>query len=242
MFIGFSTGCLYKNIEPISVEAVNAIKSTHCNAIELCAGLRHRIYQLDSISNSDLENFDYISLHAPDDVVYDNSVGTKMVLDEIVRQHKRLDFDLIVVHGHNIVCKDVFKKYNLPIAIENHDKFFGRGVEEMESIFKKFDTDMVLDVLHSYLVGKSSKLTNSLYSRFKDRIVQIHLSGLGKHDDSQQHYPINETRQEDILDSVPKYVPIIIESVFPNYSDNEKLLNELKVEYSYIKNHMTKKE
>jgi hypothetical protein len=83
---------------------------------------------------------------------------------------------------------------------------------------KELQWDMVLDVLYSYIAGKSVKLANLLYARFKDRIVQVHLSGLGVHDYSQQHYPINETKQEDILDLVPKNVPIIIESV------TEKLL------------------
>jgi len=241
MILGFSTGCLYKNIEPISIEAVNSIKSTNCNAIELCASFKERVYQLNSINKSDLKNFDYISLHAPDDITYDDSQNARTILEEIAKQHEKLNFDLIVVHGHNITFRNTFKRYNLPIAIENHDKFYGKNVEEMGLVFKKLDTNMVLDVLHSYIAGGSSKLTDELYSRFKERIVQIHLSGLGKHDDSQQHYPINETKQEDILNSVPKNLPVIIESAFPKYQNLDILLNELKTEYSYVNNYLTRK-
>jgi len=239
MFIGLSTGCLYKNKGPISKDAINDISSTGCNAIELCAASKDRIYQLDSISNSDLKAFDYVSLHAPDDVIFDGSTNAKMVLDEILKQHERLDFDLVVIHGHNVVSRNVLKNYNLPFAIENHDTHFGKNVAEMELVFKNFDGNMVLDVLHSYIAGKSSaELTKSMNDEFKNRIVQIHLSGLGVHDDSQQHYPIYITRQLDILNSIPKNIPVIIESVLPKYDSIDKVLAELKNEYSYVKSYL----
>jgi len=247
MILGFSTGCLYKNIEPVSIEAINLIKSTKCNAIELCAGFKERITQLESISKSDLKGFEYVSLHAPDNMMYDDSSESMKILDAIARQHQRFHFNRVVIHGNNVVSGEIFRKYNLPIAIENHDTRFGKNVEEMKDVFKRFDADMVLDVLHSYIAAKSfsqfeknpSRLTHELCAAFKDEIVEVHLSGLGKHDDYQQHYPINEMKQLDILKSVPLNVPIIIESVFLKYLSQEKLLEQLAEEYAYIKKYFS---
>ena len=52
-------------------------------------------------------------------------------------------------------------------------------------------------------------LAKDFYSKFKDRIAQIHLSGYtGYHD------PIFQTKQEEIIKAIQDFeVPIIIESV-----------------------------
>jgi len=240
--LGFGTGCFYKNLEPVSKKAIALVRNTGCNAIELCAGRRERLDYLKTIPEEDLSSFSYVSLHAPDDVVYADDEQTRTVLDSIVTSHERLNFELVVFHPSKVQDKSVFKEYALPIAFENVDKGFGQTPEEMGEFFSELDARMVLDVLHAHLVDPSNRIAGQFCSRFKDRICQVHLSGHQQHGkDQQQHYPLSETKQLELLVAVPPNLPVIIESVFPEYSGNDLdawIKRQLKEEYDYVKNNL----
>ena len=240
--LGFGTGCFYKNLEPVSKEAIALARTSGCNAIELCAGRRERLAYLKAIPEEDLSSFSYVSLHAPDDVVYAEDEQTRTVLDSIAEQHERLNFKLVVFHPSKVQDKSVFKEYALPIAFENVDKGFGRTPEEMDAFFSELDARMVLDVLHAHIVDPSNGIARQFCSRFEDRICQVHVSGHKQHgEDMQQHYPISQMKQLDLLAAVPPNLPVIIESVFPEYSGNDLytwIKRQLKEEYDYVKNNL----
>ncbi len=239
--IGFSTGCLYKNLEPVSKKAVDMIASTGCDAIELCAGLKKRIEELALISKDDLSGFKYISLHAPDDLYYDDNKETLNVLKNIEKNHKRLNFDCVVVHPNVVVDWSVFDDFDLPFAFENLDKGkgFGESVEDIRKVFSFVDCNMVLDLTHAYTIDSSMGLAKNLYEEFYEKISQIHLSGYYCHGgDKQQHYPISITKQTDILNAVKLDKSIIIESVLPKCvesDDREWIRARLSEELTYVK-------
>jgi len=245
--IGFSTGCLYRNIEPISKKAIKTIASTGCDAIELCAGLKERIPTLSSIGKDDLANFKYISLHAPCDISYGKNEEALNILKEIEENNKRLGFDCIVIHANNVTDWSVFSDFDLPFAFENIDKGKGLGetVEDMKKVFSFVNFKMVLDLTHAYTVDPSMELAKNLYKEFKERIFQIHLSGYYCHgEDSQQHYPINITKQEEILNAVKLDKTVIIESALPNYMECDKtkrIKDNLDAELKYVKDFISNK-
>lgn len=59
MRIGFSTGCVYKNMEPCSPEAIAIIKKAGCDSIELCAIKPERLDYLENIDLKLLEDFSF---------------------------------------------------------------------------------------------------------------------------------------------------------------------------------------
>jgi len=242
--IGFGTGALYKNLEgqnTVSREAIGLVRLSGCNAIEIYAGFASRLAGLEKLSKEHFYAFDYVSLHAPDDMNYDNSAHTKDVLEKISEAHKRIGFAAIVIHGLNIVDPVLLERFDLPYIIENVDylKRGGKTLEDMRAIFSRFDRPMNLDVLHAYTLTQNNTVALAMAKEFKKRIKQVHLSGLRIQDiDRQHHFPIYETQQLDILESVPKSVPVIIESVFPKLASKHKLIEGLKKEYEYVREHL----
>ncbi len=237
MIIGFGTGSLYKNVNPISKEAVRLVKTSECNAIELFIGFVERMDFLPNILRQDVQDFDYISLHAPDNFAYENNKKTKDLLEKLRQAHERLESKRIIIHPDCVRDFEVLDNSGLPFCFENHDnlKSSYRTVEDMEKLFLDNQKPMILDITHAYIV-RGMRLTNFLYNRFQDRIEQFHLSGYKIHeDDGQQHYPISVTRQNEILTSFPLRKPIIIESVFPKYESIKELEQAMRIEIDYIK-------
>ena len=240
MILGFSTGCLYKNLEPCSAEVVNLIMATNCNAIELCAIKPERLDYLNKIDVNLLKSFSYISLHAPD-INYKKDKLTLEVLDKIKKLHEKFNFKTIVI------CPNYVKDFSvlnldLPISFENMDKRknFGTNMDDMKKVFTILpDSKMVLDLTHIFTNDPSMKLSRDFLGEFRDRIIEIHLSGYFIHQDGdeQQHFPIFISKQKEILDSMPKNIPIIIESVFPKI-EIMKLKNELLQELNFIKSRL----
>ena len=240
MILGFSTGCLYKHLEPVSKEALNLIKLTKCDAVELCATHYEKIYYMDYFSKKDFNPFSYVSLHAPDDFIYRNNKATKNLLDNIKMNYEKFGFKVVVIHPETVADWSVFKKYDLPFAFENVDPGrFGSTVNNLRSVLEELPSArIVVDLLHAYIHNYTINACKNMIKSFKNEIVQVHLSGYKVQDDGQKHSPIHSTRQEEIIKAVPKNVPIIIESVFPKMGRAE-LINGLKQEYDYVKSILT---
>ena len=231
LILGFSTGALYKTqIPQISREAVRLIKDLSCQALELGGQRKDRIPALNDLKPADVADFSFLSLHTADDVIYGDNAETKEMLDAIQRAHDRLKFDNIIIHPDKIESWEIFQHYSLPLAIENmdHRKSMGRTIDDIEKILNfNQNFKLVLDLNHCYCNDKTMGLAQDFYQKFKDKIVQIHLSGF-----IELHDPLYRSQQKEILDAVPdKNLPIIIESTLNDVS-------ELKLEYEYIKNYL----
>lgn len=209
--LGFSTGCLYKDLEV--KEAISVIKSLGCKYIELGFIIPERFFseQLDRISGKDLEGFEYVSFHAPGSDYWKNA-DTKSFFERMSDFNKRVRLDLVLFHPDTVEDFSVFENADFNIGFENMDnrKKSCKSVDDIENILLKNDNfKFILDVNHCYSNDSSMKLAMKFYEKLGNRISQIHLSGFkGYHD------PLFETEQLEIIRSIQSFdVPIIIESV-----------------------------
>jgi sugar phosphate isomerase/epimerase len=231
--IGFGTGCLYKLVDAASKQAVDLIRSSGVRAIELCGELEERfsLTRKDSFMNltkRDLEEFDYVSLHAPSQFCYSQDENTFNLLDRIDKIHKTLGLRLVVFTPQSFNDFSVLSRYYFPIAFENMDFRKGnwRNTAELAKLFENPRFKWVFDATHAYTCDKTMKTAREMLERYGDRLVEVHCSGYYVHgEDEQQHFPASLEEQsyertsdlphQAILSAVPKHVPIIIESVFP---------------------------
>ncbi|MFA5333137.1 MAG: hypothetical protein WC376_01440 [Candidatus Nanoarchaeia archaeon] len=235
MILGFSTGSLYKHLEPLSNEAVDAISSTGCNAIELCALFNYRIELLNILDINKLKKFNYVSLHSSEELRYANNVETRKLLNTIVKYNKIFKFDNIIIHSDIVDDWNIFKDYDLPFLFENIGRKDGFGYK-LDEIIKIIENNhkLVLDLTHDYIVDKNMNLSNNLLKNYNNSIKEIHVSGYKKHGkDEQQHYPIYITQQKEMISHLVPNIPTIIESVIP--FENKDYISELQKEYSFLK-------
>lgn len=209
--LGFSTGCLYKDLE--TKEAISVIKSLGCKYIELGFITYEKFFsnQLDRITESDLEEFEYISFHTPK-LNYGNNDDTKRFFERINDFNKRAELDLVVFHPDMIEDFSIFENVNFNIGFENMDnrKKSCKSVDDIKSVMLENESfKFILDVNHCYSNDSSMKLAAEFYKGLGNRISQIHLSGF-----SGYHDPLFETKQLEIIRSIQNFdVPIIVESV-----------------------------
>lgn len=234
MLLGFSTGAMYKTYPSSSKKIVDLCLDLGCNAIELNIASIEETKMLarnmEKIKDR-LEKFNYVSLHSPGiKVIFRNNAKTKKILDVFQLAYDMFRCQYLVVHPDKVEDWKVFESYRFNIAVENmSDDVPFATPEKLKPIFENNPNyKMVLDVNHAYKTHKSSKLTNELSVAFRDRIAEIHLSGYDTF-----HDPLFQTKQSDIIQSIPnKNLPIIIESSCDTIED-------MKKEYDYIKQNLT---
>ena len=211
--LGFSTGALYKSAE--TKEAISIIKNLGCKAIEIGFVKADKFLnsgQLERIEKSDLEGFDYVSLHAPG-FDYNNDKETINIFEKISnfsREIRRLD--LVVFHPDTVNDFSIFDNVDFKIGFENMDHRKGscRTVEDIELVLSQNSRfKLILDVNHVWINDPTMKLAQYFYKKLGDKIAQIHLSGF-----KELHDPLFETKQLEIIKAIQNLdVPIIIESV-----------------------------
>ena len=232
MNFGFSTGCFYMFMEPISLKAINICQNFKFNIIELNACTLERINLLKDIRKEDLQDFEYVSVHAPDHDVMSklDSRGHKKVFDILEDAYKRLKFNSLVLHpGEWIVDWEIFNNYTLPIAFENNDwrHKIGADVKSLKEILKNKNFKLVLDINHCYTNDSSMELTKEIYNNFKNKVTHYHLSGIENY--KEPHVPLYRSQGKKLTDNIPnKDIPIIIESVFTDLKDAQKEIDFLR--------------
>lgn len=193
----------------------------------------HRLSDMEkfiALKPSDLEGFEYISLHAP---IYDGNDKLAYInaLKAIEKMHFAVRFNAIVLHPDLFDDFEFLKDFDLPFAIENMDnrKKSCKSVMSLKEVFNKIDTPMVFDINHAFSNDPSMKLSDDLIKAFLPKIEEIHLSGFDTF-----HDPLFKTKQQVILDAIPNInIPIIIESVLDS-------VEEVETELQYIKNKVKK--
>ncbi|OGY98530.1 MAG: hypothetical protein A2855_00855 [Candidatus Liptonbacteria bacterium RIFCSPHIGHO2_01_FULL_57_28] len=230
MILGFNVGRLG---ELSLKETIDLHRELGCNAIEINLGEaddQERMTRVKELTAEDLAFFEYVSVHAPArDMVYGEDDLTKRVLGDIQELYERFHFKYAVMHPDRIKDWSIFKDYSFPVATENMDnkKEIARTVDSLKTLFQKVDIPMVLDMNHCYVNDNTLQLAADMYSAFKDRIVQIHLSGFKTF-----HEPLYETKQAQIIRAVPdKNLPIILESTVTSEEG-------IRAEYEYVKNNL----
>lgn len=209
MIFGFSTGALYKFYTPR--ESLSVLRDAGIYSVELCFNLaRIRRGLLDEIIGADLEDFEYVSVHAPA-VDYVGNKEAEEILKKIERLNKERTLDLVVFHPDQISDFSIFDGVSFRVAFENMDyrkKSFKRPEEFTELLFNNASRYLVLDVNHIYTNDSSMDLASEYYDAFGDRIKEVHLSGF-----QEVHDPLFQTEQIMIIKAIKDFnIPIIVES------------------------------
>ncbi|MCA9383494.1 hypothetical protein KC909_03955 [Candidatus Dojkabacteria bacterium] len=227
MKIGFSNGVLYKlDVDRWSKEHYKRFLDLGVNAVELNIIDPDHLPSLKAMPKEYLDGFEFISIHAPAMIYYDQDDETKRILAELELISAKLNIDSIVIHPDRVHNWSVFKEYNAPFAIENMDnrKDKGQLVSDLEKYFKELDAHFVLDINHVLTVDPTLQLAHELIAAFEDKLTEVHLSGYGP----SSHVCLYQTEQEELIDLVKDLgVPIIIESVVSE-------IPELEKEWDYI--------
>lgn len=234
MRIGFSTGFMYKTINPISKKALDICRSVSTEAIEIncIGGLSENGEMVTNINSQDLSDFDYVSLHAPSKIRYVDDRSTRRLLAEIKSVCRTMPVDVVVFHPDLVDCWEVFSEFDIPYGFENmdHRKKFGKSVVDLQHVFSCCDAKFILDLNHCYSIDPTMALAQGFFENFGDRLHEIHLSGFTTY-----HDLLYETLQDGIMDAIPKRdVPIILES-------GCKCMVDVQREYDYVSAYINKK-
>lgn len=145
-----------------------------------------------------------------------------------------------MAHPPEVEDWSIFDEFSFNLAVENMSEDSPRQFylpEQLSEIFaKNREYKMTFDVKHAFESNSERKnLPEELYAAFKDKIVEIHLSGFNPNAIKHAHPPLVETKQDEIIDFVKnkQRLPIIIES------DCESV-EQMQAEYKYIKNILEK--
>ncbi|KKQ44482.1 MAG: hypothetical protein US63_C0026G0001 [Candidatus Moranbacteria bacterium GW2011_GWC2_37_8] len=212
MILGFSTGDLYKTHDRLSPETFDVFRKIGANAIELTIVDMDEAPKLLQLEQEDFAGFRYVSIHAPNFDRYDTNsmIKFRQTLDIFEEFCAKVKVNAIVFHPDEIGEWAIFENYTFPVLIENMDwkKEIGKYVESMQEIFEKADAPMVLDLNHCYTNDPTMHLAHDMIDAFRDRIMEVHVSGFEK-----SHDPLFQTGQREIMEAIfDQNLPIIIES------------------------------
>jgi endonuclease IV len=208
MFIGFSTGSLalgnYK-------EGVSLLQGTFANVIELSALRENELKGLlNSLNELNLNQFKYISFHAPSKL----SLYSETELIDLLKTIAERDWPIIV---HPDIIQDAIKWRQLGshLCIENMDKrkSTGRTTSDLTELFERLPhASFCFDVAHARQVDPTMTEALFMLKNFGHRLKQLHVSDVNT---KSQHEPLNLEaifafrRIANLIDSK---TPIILES------------------------------
>jgi len=208
MLLGFSTGSLALGNVRLGLKMV---EGTPTAAIELSA-LREKelVPLIESLESLDLEQFSYISVHAP-------SRLERMSEDEVVSLLETVALRgwPIVVHPDVVTTFDIWHRLGDRLCLENMDKrkSTGRTACELATFFERLpDATLCFDIGHARQIDPTMCEADMILRRFRERLQQIHLSLVNS---ASGHEPLN---YESILafrrvaHLLPDGVPIILET------------------------------
>jgi hypothetical protein len=207
--IGFSTGALAKGDFALGLDAQRNVPGI--DAVELSALRDHELPTLvDAIGSLDLDDFEYVSFHAP---------------SRLAAMDEETAFDLlfhvpdawpIIVHPELLQTPALWRRLGERLCIENMDarKTTGRTVSELRTLFDTFpEATFCLDLGHARQIDPTMISAILMLREFGDRLRQLHVSDVGPRG---EHLPLGATARNSFA-RVARFVsddcPIIIESI-----------------------------
>jgi hypothetical protein len=215
--IGFSTGALA--LGDFNT-ALGFVIGRPLKAIELSALRRSELpLLLQAFSSLDLQQFDYIALHAPSSFSREEEPKIVRLLEQFPRSWN------IILHPDTIHDHALWLQFGQQAVIENMDrrKPDGRSVEELKKWFLLLpDAGFCLDLAHAQQWDTTMTEAYLLLKSFSKRLCQIHVSQL---DSASHHFPLSLSSIRafsEVAWLIPDDVPYIIESrVKPAEIDDE---------------------
>jgi len=234
MLLGFATGDLHKTHDRLAPETFDVFRKMGANAIELTIYNMDEAPKLLHLKQKDFAGFKWVSIHAPSFDRYDTNSVIKFreTLDIFEKFCGLVKVNSIVFHPDEIGDGAILENYTFPVLVENMDwkKEIGKYTESMQDIFEKIDAPMALDLNHCYTNDPTMHLAHEMIDAFRDRIMEIHLSGF-----ESAHEPLFKIKQTEILEAVFDHnLPIIIESECDNAQDAQE-------EFEYVKKYLFEK-
>ncbi len=235
MRVGFSTGFLTHKIGKPLKEVLNIYSNARAKAIELSLMSYEETinFQLNPELIQKINNFSYISIHAPcKGIIYKKDQTTIEVLNKLKSLSEELNVQAVVLHPSVIQDFTIFEEYNLPFLIENMDKRNEKLTipEHFKKFKKESNLGFVLDLQHAYEHDPTMKLAQELVEVMGSNLKELHVSGQTqeqKH--SLLHLSENKTAIEKILKK--KFnLPIILEGC-----PKEPFQETAQKEITYIK-------
>jgi hypothetical protein len=208
--IGFSTGALsLGNFQ----EALRMMRGTSMTAVELSAlRLPELPVLIDSLSQLDLGQFAYVSIHAPSRFTAEEEGRVVEFLHRVPKEYP------IILHPDTIHDSGKWVRFGNQIAIENMDrrKPDGRSAEELSRWFDLLpDARLCFDLAHAHQCDRTMTEAFRILLRFRDRICQLHVSEL---DSAGHHFPLSFGSIQafsEVASLIPVDSPAIIESLNP---------------------------
>jgi len=209
-FTGFSTGALA--LGDFNT-ALDLLRGTPTTAVELSA---LRLAELPALINAlprlDLEQFRYVSMHAPSRFSAEEEDNVIELLQCVPEGWP------IIVHPDTIYDPSKWNRFGDQLAIENMDrrKLDGRSSEELKRWFEKLpDAKLCFDLAHAHQCDRTMTEAFRILVRFRDRICQLHISEL---DSTGHHFSLSSGSIRaflEIASLVPADSPAILESRNP---------------------------
>jgi len=195
-------------------------------------------YPNDLLSfNINKNNLDYLrrlkynSIHAPAmDIKYGINKTSKEVLQKISEIYKQINARNVVFHKTEIENYNLLVDNDFTISIENDDwRKPEHNVEDIEKILSKNKKlKFTFDFAHALSVS-SSDITQYL-NKFKDRLVEIHLSIINK--DSEKHDFLHKYSNEKIINLLQPLkvfsVPVVLEAAVLSFEEIGLLEEEIE--------------
>jgi len=206
--IGFSTGALAFGDFRL---ALSLLAGKPMRAVELSALREHELPTLmAALSELDLSQFAYISVHAPSRLKTMRESEAAEALTPCIERRWP-----VILHPDAIVDHGCWRDFEDLLCIENMDKRkpIGRDVSELEPHFSALPkATLCLDLGHARQVDATFGVARLILSEYGDRLKQLHLSELNA---KSGHEPLSMASVwavREIQHLIPD-CPVILESV-----------------------------
>lgn len=235
MNIGFSTGYLNHKLKIPLKEVITLCLNVGANATELSCMSHEELteLELDEELIKTLNNFDYVSIHAPSKgITYAKNKITREVMEKLNFLTKKLPIKSIVVHPSVIEDFFALEQTNLPIIIENMDKRHEKYTtpQHFQELKEKHHLGFVLDLQHAFEHDPTMRLCKELIEVMGDNLKEMHVSGYNK---EQKHAPVHLSDNKEAISKILKLkpeIPIILEGCI-----SDSLEETAREEINYIK-------
>jgi hypothetical protein len=209
--IGFSTGALAKGDFAAGLALQRDV--SRIDAVELSALRDHELPSLvAAIPSLDLDEFEYISFHAPSKL---QTMDEHAVFELLLQLPETWP---VVVHPELLQTPSLWLQLGERLCLENMDnrKTTGRTIAELRSLFEVFPAaTFCLDLGHARQIDPTMVSAMLMLQEFGDRLVELHISEVGPRG---EHLPLGATTRQAfarVVHLVPADCPLIIESIIP---------------------------
>lgn len=230
----FATGNIYRWSKNKN-NLINLIKKLEVNGVEITFASKEELFsfKLSEGNRLWLKNLGYVTIHAPFRLVRRSKNEDEITkqLNVISKLYGEINAKNVIIHPMDLPPPKVLKRYKFKVSTENLPKRSHVAISNLKKILKKYPKiGLCLDVCHAYRWSKDE--TGKLIKAFKNRISQIHLSGVYR---NKEHRSLRKVTKNFLYSMRPirkLNVPIVIEE---DIFFKEEKLKSLKKEIEYIK-------